>query len=256
MGKKIVVVGSGNVATHMAIALNAAGHDILQIWSRTLHNAEILSNRVDAEAIDHLHELDCTADLYLFSVKDAALSDIVMQMPSTGGVWVHTAGSLSLSSLDPHIHKGVIYPLQTFSKSREVLFSAVPLFVEGDSPETTKLLSDMAKSISDSVYFLPGEKRKILHLAAVFACNFTNHMYTLASDILEEEQLPFDYLIPLITETVNKVKNLSPKDAQTGPAVRFDENVMEKHQALLHDSLKRDIYTLLSRSIHNSACNL
>lgn len=247
---RIVFIGSGNVATHMAAALKSAGNDILQVYSRSFGNAELLAAKVEAEPIDNIETIVATADFYIFSVKDDALPEIVAQMPPTSGVWVHTAGSVPVSVFSCHKENGVIYPLQTFSKDRKVDFNAIPLFIEGSSVETAELLKNLVETISENVHLLSGDKRRILHLAAVFACNFTNHMYTLASEIIGEEEIPFQLLIPLIHETAAKVKELDPYKAQTGPAVRFDETVMQKHLNLLNEPLKREIYSLLSKSIH------
>lgn len=247
---EIVIVGSGNVATHMAMALKGAGNRIVQVYGRTLKNAELLAGRVGAGPIDDIGEIRCDADLYIFSVKDDVLADIVSQMPPTTGLWVHTAGSIPVSVLSPHKERGVLYPLQTFSKEREVNFRNIPLFVEGDCFETVARLKEVAEAISENVHILSGDKRRVLHLAAVFACNFTNHMYALASEIVSDEDIPFHLLTPLITETAEKVTGMDPHTAQTGPAVRFDEKVIQKHLELLHDPLKKEIYSLLSKSIY------
>lgn len=249
---KIVFIGSGNVATHMATALEVSGCEILQVYSRTIDNARRLASRVGAEPIDVIGQVCRTADLYIFSVKDDALPGIITRVPPTGGVWVHTAGSIPMSALSPHEERGVIYPLQTFGRNRAVNFMDIPVFIEGNSTETATLLKELAETISGNVHFLSGDKRRILHLAAVFACNFSNHMYTLASEIVGEEGIPFHLLNPLITETAAKVTVMDPKDAQTGPAVRFDEKVMQKHLELLNDPLKREIYSFLSKSIHKT----
>lgn len=251
----IVIIGSGNVATHISMALKEAGNRIVQVYSRTRGNAELLARRVGAEPTDDIRGIYCAADLYIFSVKDDALPEIVTHMPPTTGIWAHTAGSIPISVLSPHKKTGVIYPLQTFSREREVSFQDIPLFIEGDCAETSTLLKSLAESISGNVHTLSGDKRRYLHLAAVFACNFTNHMYTLASEILGEEDIPFHLLIPLITETASKVTVMDPHIAQTGPAIRFDEKVMQKHLGLLNDSLKREIYSLLSKSIHKVSGN-
>lgn len=249
---EIVVLGSGNVATHMAVALNRAGHKIVQVYSRTIKNAEQLASKVGAEPISGLDAIHCSAELYIFSVKDDALPDIVSQMPPTTGVWAHTAGSIPVSVLSPHKERGVLYPLQTFSRDRTLNFRDIPLFIEGESEETVALLKELAETISGNVHLLSGDKRRFLHLAAVFACNFTNHMYALASEIMDEEGISYHLLNPLITETAAKATKMDPHTAQTGPAVRFDEKVIRKHQELLNDPRKREIYALLSRSIHKT----
>ena len=146
---------------------------------------------------------------------------------------------------------GVFYPMQTFSKQREVNFQEVPFFVEAKRPEDVEFLKAVAATLSEKVYEASSEQRKSLHLAAVFICNFTNHMYALAADLLEKYNLPFDVMLPLIDETARKVHELAPRDAQTGPAVRYDENVMNNHLAMLVDSpALQEIYKLMSKSIH------
>ncbi len=247
---KIVCIGSGNVATHTAKALKEAGNTILQVYSRTREHADLLATAVGAESIDDLENIDRNADFYLFSVKDDALPDLVFRMPATTGIWAHTAGSIPVSVLSPHCKRGVIYPLQTFSRDRNLNFREIPLFIEGEDDETTHVLKRLAETISGNVRILSGDKRRVLHLAAVFACNFTNHMYALASQVVEEENLPFHLLNALITETAAKVGLMSPYEAQTGPAVRLDETTMKKHLALLKDPDKKRIYALLSENIH------
>lgn len=247
----IVFIGAGNLATHLSRACRSAGHNIVQIYSRTIENALVLAAQTGAEAVNELSQVDTAADLYLFSVKDDALPVVIQEMPQTGGIWVHTAGSLPMQLFAARkAEYGVLYPLQTFSKHRVISFSSIPVFIEGSSPAVTQLLESLAGSLSNSVYQLSGDRRRYLHLAAVYACNFVNHMYTLASEITEKEELPFNVLLPLIAETAAKVSELPPLAAQTGPAVRYDEEVMKKHLSLLTDPVTKEIYRLISKSIH------
>ncbi|MBK5194737.1 MAG: DUF2520 domain-containing protein [Proteiniphilum sp.] len=247
---KIVFLGSGNVATHLAKALHAAGHRIIQVFSRSQENATLLADKVGAEAVSRLHLINTEADLYLFSVKDDALQEVILQMPQTKGVWAHTAGSLPMTLFSSRKEEyGVIYPLQTFGKNRELNFIDIPLFIEGSTPATVLFLENLARYISREVHQLPGEKRRYLHLAAVFACNFVNHMYTLSSDILLKEDIPFAMLRPLIAETMAKVTVMTPREAQTGPAVRNDEEVMRNHLELITHPQLKELYTLISKSI-------
>ncbi len=250
----IVFIGSGNVATHLAKALSGAGHRVMQVYSRSLENAKLLAEKHGAAYTDNLSEINRDAALYIFAVKDDALSEIAAQMPSTLGAWVHTAGSLPLSVLSCREKDyGVFYPLQTFSKGRELDFAEIPIFIEGDNSETVSFLQEIGQSISSKVTVLSSEKRKYLHLAAVFACNFTNHLYAVASEIVESQGMSFDVLHALISETAAKAKVMNPVDAQTGPAVRFDKSVIQNHQQLLPEEKQREIYTLLSENIHNFA---
>jgi len=249
---KIVFIGAGNLATHLAEACKASGNEIVQVYSRTMESATLLAGKTGATPINELAQISLAADLYLFSVKDDALPAVIQQMPQTGGVWAHTAGSLPMQLFAARKKEhGVIYPLQTFSKHRKIDFASIPVFIEGSSPVTTCLLEELAGTISRNVRRLSGEKRRYLHLAAVYACNFVNHMYTLASEITGKEDIPFEVLIPLITETAAKVAEMTPQAAQTGPAVRFDEAVMRSHLSLLTDQQMKEIYTLISKSIHH-----
>ena len=236
----IALIGRGRVATHMGKALLKAGHGVVSVNSRTLE------------------ELPQDADVYIIAVKDSALQEVIQQLTKrltadTPSLWrgqgeallLHTAGSMPLSVFDGYSgNGGVLYPMQTFSMDREVDFKEIPLFIEGKDARIRQL----AESISDHVYELSTADRKYLHLAAVFACNFANHCYTLAADVLEKKGLPFDVMLPLVDETARKVHELHPKDAQTGPAVRGDQNVMQAQAALLEGTTK-EIYELLSQSI-------
>lgn len=278
---KIVFIGSGNVATHLSIALKEAGNQIIQIYSRTIQNSQILAEKVGAEAINDINYIKRDANLYIFSLKDDILPLIVNQMPVTDGIWVHTGGSVSIElfnsdnpSITPNLNiqkipttpkndkpetafrikkYGVIYPLQTFSKNRSLDFSKVPIFIEGNSFETEGFLTELAKTISDDVKLLKSDQRKYLHLSAVFANNFSNHMYTLSHEILKKAGVPFDVLKPLIAETAAKVMEIEPLDAQTGPAVRLDENILNKQLELIEDKEVREIYRHISKSINRFA---
>ncbi len=254
MISNIVFIGAGNVATHIAKAFVKTDYKVLQVYSRTIEHARILANEIHAEFTDNPAKICTDANVYIFSVKDDALPEILHQMPKTKGIWIHTAGSVPMNIFAPYVaNYGVIYPLQTFSKKRPINFADIPLFIEANNNETRKIIESLAAALSPKVYYMDGEKRQYLHLSAVFACNFVNHMYTLAADILEKEGIPYDVLKPLIEETAAKIKEMPPQDAQTGPAVRFDKRVMEKHLDLLEDEEKKHIYRLLSESIHKYA---
>ncbi len=247
---KIILIGAGNVASQLTLALAERGHTLLQVWSRTAEHARKLAERVGAASLTELGEIFTDADLYLFCVKDDALPQVITAMPETGGIWVHTAGSLPMELFATRKSDyGVIYPLQTFSRNRELSFQEIPLFIEGSTPANAAMLEQLAQALSRNVYRLPGDKRKKLHLAAVFACNFVNHLYALSAEILNEEELPFDVLLPLIAETAAKVREMAPVAAQTGPALRGDEKVMQQHLDQLSDPRLREIYRLLSDSI-------
>ena len=248
---KIIFIGAGNLAVNLAKELYSKGFKIAQVYSRTQESAEALAQQVDARAITDLHLVEPDADLYIFAVKDAVLEDLLATMPATSGVWAHTAGSVSLSVFQNyHRNFGVIYPFQTFSKNRQVNFREIPLLLEASNAESFTVLSNLSEKISDSVISLSSEKRKYIHLCGVFACNFVNHLYAVSETILASQNIPFDILLPLIDETARKVHELSPREAQTGPAVRYDQNVIERHLSLLEGTDFKAIYDLLSKNIH------
>ena len=230
---KIALIGRGRVATHLLKALLQAGHEVISVNSRTLE------------------ELPLVADIYILSVKDSALQDVIHNAVKgrEGQLFVHTAGSMPLDLFKGCCARyGVLYPMQTFSMDREVNFCEIPLFIEASDAASLEQIHALADSVSQHVYELSTADRRYLHLAAVFACNFANHCYTLAADVLEKKGLPFDVMLPLVDETARKVHELHPKDAQTGPAVRGDQNVMQAQAALLEGTTK-EIYELLSQSI-------
>ena len=271
---KIVLIGAGNLATHLGKALHAAGHDMLQVFSRTMQSAETLASLLDAEPLTDIAQVRDDADVYIFSVKDSALVQLVAQLcrheadglGEDGAVnalrkakkgehervFLHTAGSMPMSVFKGMAqHYGVLYPMQTFSKQREVDFSIIPCFVEANDEFAQKQIEGLAREISGRVYQLSSEDRKYLHLSAVFACNFANHCYAISQELLEEHGIPFDVMLPLINETAAKVHEMKPKEAQTGPAVRYDENVIDKQSKLLenHPHFKK-VYDSMSKSIH------
>ena len=239
------------MATHMAKALHKNGHKIDAVWSRTMESAQRLARVVDSSPVNDISVLPTDADAYIIAVKDSALQEVIAKATKgrEGSLFLHTAGSMPLSVFEGYAKNGgVFYPMQTFSMEREVDFRAIPLFIEGADARIRQL----AESISEHVYELSSDDRKYLHLAAVFACNFANHCYTLAAEVLEKKGLPFDVMLPLVDETARKVHELHPKDAQTGPAVRGDQNVMQAQAALLEGTTK-EIYELLSQSIQEQS---
>ena len=225
----IVFIGAGNLATNLAKALYYKGFRIVQVYSRTEESARALAEQVEAGYTTDLQEISKEARLYIVSLKDAAFVELLPQITEgkQDALLVHTAGSIPMSVWEKYAERyGVFYPMQTFSKQREVNFREIPFFVEAKRPEDVELLKAIAATLSDNVYEITSEQRKSLHLAAVFICNFTNHMYALAADLLEKYNLPFDVMLPLIDETARKVHELTPHEAQTGPAVRYDEKVI------------------------------
>ena len=249
---QIVIIGAGNMATQLGRAFREKDFPIVQVYSRTLSAAEALGKELQTDYTNQLQQIVSDADLYIFSVKDTALPSLLQSFPAVGGLWAHTAGSLPIDIFKDSAatRYGVFYPLQTFSKNRKISFERIPIFTEANNPADQELLEQIAGSLSNQVIPLSSEKRKYLHLAAVFACNFTNHLYDIAAQILESQDIDWKVLLPLIEETAAKVQALSPGEAQTGPAVRKDVSVIEKHLGMLEDDLgKWEIYRGLSRSI-------
>lgn len=246
---KAVMIGAGNVATNLVRALAAAGVEVVQVYSRTLPHARELAATVGACASDSLDGVVRDADIYIISVSDDAIAGVVEAVPDNGAVWVHTSGSTSVTVFAGRRERyGVFYPMQSFSKQIAADFADVPFFIEAESEATAVMVEGLARQLSRRVFRATSDQRRRLHIAAVFACNFANHMWTLAGDVLGEAGLPFDVMLPLINTTVDKLKLLPPAESQTGPAVRHDVNVMHSHIAML-DEEKAAIYKILSDSI-------
>ncbi len=251
---KIIFLGSGNLATRLALEMQKKGMRIGQVYSHTPENAERLAACLDCHWTIDPEAVETDADLYVFSLKDTVLADVIARIPPNNGLWVHTAGSIPMDIFSGYTaNYGVLYPMQTFSKTREVDFSVIPFFLEANTSENAGKLQQLARKLSGNVRFLSSDKRKSLHLAAVFACNFTNHIYALAVRLLQEQDIPADVLLPLIDETAAKIHTMPPRLAQTGPAIRYDENVINKHLAMLDDPDMRSIYRLISQNIHKKA---
>lgn len=251
---KIVLLGSGNVATHLGRALLLADHKVVQVYSRTKANAKALAFVLNCDATDDIDGVRDDADVYIFSVKDDALPTLVRKVAqrNKAAVYLHTAGSVNIDVFKGHAERyGVLYPMQTFSKSREFSFRQIPCFIEASDDNTLADIETLARSVTDNVTRMSSDKRKSLHLAAVYACNFVNHCYRMAERVLEKEGLEFSAMLPLIDMTAQKVHEMSPQDAQTGPATRNDESVMNYHLAMIDDPVMKDVYALMSKSIYH-----
>lgn len=252
---KIVLVGAGNVATHLGRALRQAGHDIIQVYSRTEESARTLAGQLETGFTVQMDEVRTDAELYVVAVKDDALAEVLPRLVrrSPTALYVHTAGSISIDVWKGLTSRyGVLYPLQTFSRRRPVDFAEIPCFVEARTAADTEYLLRLAGGMSQCVYEATSAQRLYLHVAAVFACNFTNHLYAVCQQLLEEHGLPFEVMLPLIDETARKVHQLPPVEAQTGPARRGDTTVMEHHLQLLHERPElAAVYDILSKSIYS-----
>jgi len=250
---KAVFIGSGSVATHLSLALKEKGVTISQVYSRTTLNAETLGRKLETAFTSNIYDIDKTADIYFYALKDSAFRQFIRSFDMPDAIHVHTAGSISINEFDGFATKyGVFYPLQTFSIDKIVDFKQIPICIEACNTDIQQKLLEIAKILSDKTYIITSEQRKKLHLAAVFACNFTNYMYDVASKLMEESGLMFDIIKPLIAETADKINTLPPYAAQTGPAVRYDEKTIKKHLDMLGRNYEyRKIYKLLSKSINN-----
>jgi predicted short-subunit dehydrogenase-like oxidoreductase (DUF2520 family) len=240
----------------LGLALHEAGHDVLAVFSRTMEHARILAERIGSQPTDDICALPNEADLFIVSVKDAVLTDVVQQLVQgrEEQFFAHTAGSMPLELFQGMArHYGVFYPMQSFSKERRINFSEVPVFLEASDAQTLTQLKALSATLTPHIYELSTDERRYLHLAAVFACNFANHCYALSAEILQQHGLPFSVMLPLIDETARKVHYLSPLEAQTGPAIRYDLNVINEQQQLLDDPAMKELYERLSKSIYQHA---
>ncbi len=243
-------IGAGNLATHLAQALYSSGIKIVQVYSRSLQSASDLSKKIKSEAICDLSKINFNADLYIFAVTDGVIADLYDSLDWHNKMIVHTAGSIPLQVFKNQANTGVFYPLQTFSKHRLVYFKQIPICIEANEQETENKLVHLAQKISTNVQIIDSEQRKQIHLAAVFACNFSNHMYAIANEILAKKRIDFEIIRPLILETTQKALENDPVSVQTGPALRSDKAVEENHQEMLVDSsIFQKIYRFVSQSI-------
>lgn len=247
---RITIIGSGNVAQHLIQAFTKS--DSVQIVQAFSRKKEALLQLLDSALVATEFSALKEADLYIIAVSDSAIAEVSKQLPFENRLVVHTSGAASMTTLDPKNKRGVFYPLQTFTKNKEIDFSQIPLCLETADFNDYKTLELAAKSISNALYSIDSEQRKALHVAAVFVNNFTNHLYQLGQDICKEHQVPFEILKPLIQETAEKIKTLEPIDAQTGPAKRNDSSTIDAHLAYLTNENQLNIYKTLTQSIlHN-----
>ena len=251
---KIALIGAGNVATCIGPRLKDVGHDIVSVYSRTELSARTLADKLHVPYTTSLDSIP-RADVFLVMLKDDALAGIASEIAAIarGSILLHTAGSIPMdiwrgAGVSCY---GVLYPMQTFSRTSVIEWSGVPLFIEGSSEQVTEQIRLLALSISPHVTVLSSEGRLKLHVAAVFTSNFSNHMYAIAQQLLEAEGVPFSVMLPLVRETARKVETVSPSEAQTGPAIRGDRGVIEEHLKLLGDTPEiASLYRLISIDIN------
>lgn len=247
---KIVLLGTGNVAVHLGPSLKKAGHRFLQVYGRNERSARSLSKKLDCPFATDLGLLQPKADVYLLAVRDEAIPELLPFLPATEALILHTSGSVPLDVLRNFKNTGVLYPLQTLSIHRKIKISAVPFCLEVNRPALKQRLTKLIKPASSNLHWIDSDQRRILHLAAVFANNFSNHLFSISEDLLNENGMDFGLLKPLILETGKKVQTHSPRDMQTGPARRGDSETIEKHLALLSGHPQyAQLYQLLTESI-------
>ena len=251
MSERVVLVGAGNMATVMAYALKESGNAPVAVWSRTLESAALLGGRIGCAFTNDIASLPA-ADVVIISVPDNAVRDLAAAAARCfpDALLLHTAGSIPMDALRKAgaTRYGVLYPMQTVNKNSPVSLKGVTTFIEGCDDAVTEIVEKIACLISDKVVYASSEQRSSLHVAAVFACNFPNAVYNMAYELMQRSGLPFDAMLPLIDEAARKVHRMTPLEAQTGPARRADENVMNAHKAMLDDELA-DIYETLSNYI-------
>lgn len=252
--QSISIIGSGNLAWHLAPALDNMGYSVKEVYSRNPRSAKELTSRLyQGEVKTSLDFSSSSSSIFIIAVSDDAIESIAQEIVlPDNAILVHTSGSRPLSVLGyaatPHV--GVFYPLQTFSRSQKVNFSNVPIFVESETPEAERVLMKMAKAISENVRKISSQERKALHVAAVFASNFTNHMLTISKQLMTDNQLDFAVLKPLISETLNKSLSIGPENAQTGPARRGDFEILDHHYEFLQkNETLGAIYKIISQHI-------
>lgn len=240
-----VIIGSGNVAYHLAKAFVQNGISLAQIFGRNEKELQKISSELN---ISYSTENLQDADLYIICVSDNSVDDVSKIIAKKDCLVAHTSGSLPKEILIGQYRKSSFYPLQTFSKTKNLDYKKIPFFIETENEEDQRILTDLASKISDNVMESSHEKRKYIHLTAVFACNFVNHLFARAKEISDAQEIPFDYFLPLINETVQKISEIEPKSAQTGPAVRNDKRILELHEQLLKDE-SLEIYKTMNHSI-------
>jgi len=246
---KIVLLGAGNLAFNLTkCLLNNKDIEVVQVYNRSLEEINYLKSKTSIT--NNLLGLK-EADIYIIAVSDNAISELSKNLILKNKLVVHTSGGVDMTDLHSISNKGVFYPLQTFSKEKDIDFLKVPICIEASNEKDLNLLENLAKSISNTVYNINSEQRKSLHVSAVFVNNFVNHLYDIANEICTEKNIPFEILLPIIKETAKKIETLSPFEAQTGPAKRNDSITIAEHLAILNNK-QQEIYTLLTKSIQET----
>lgn len=246
---RVVLLGAGKVAGHLLKSFTETPDiQVIQVYSRTPNQLELKYHSIPfTHDLSHLLE----ADVYVMAISDDAIAPLSKALPFEDRFVVHTSGSTALRAIHPKNRGGVLYPLQTFSQDKTVDFQQLPLCLEIDHDEDFTLLQSLAKLMGSQIHWFDSKQRLALHVAAVFVCNFVNHLYVHGSEICKHHGVPFEILQPLIMETAQKISSLTPQQAQTGPALRKDQNTLNKHLKLLEDTPHAHLYQLLTESIQN-----
>ncbi len=246
----ISFIGSGNVATHLATGIKEAGYEVKEIHSLNHENALELARKIGCTAIKYIEEIDQSVDLFLIAVPDETIEKVIENFPLVNGIVAHISGITPLEILKREPRFGVFYPLQTFSKQRELDISDVPFCIEASSDDVLIQLKELAMKLSKSVFEIDTNQRKYLHLTAVLVNNYSNYLFQAAYDILNAKNIDHSILIPLIEETISKIKDITPAEAQTGPASRNDIKTIEKHLMLLSEYPQyKDLYKIFAEQL-------
>lgn len=243
---KVIILGAGNIAQHLYTVFQATENiTVAQVYNRSEKALKYFNKVQTTTSLKNLVE----ADVYVIAVADDAIASIANKLPFTDRLVVHTSGNVSMHELHKKNRRGIFYPLQTFTKGVQVDFSKIPICLETGEKPDFKILTTIADAMGSAWYKISSEQRRALHVSAVFVNNFSNHLYRIAHEICETNNVPFEILSPLIQETASKINTLTPYMAQTGPAKRGDEKTIDDHLTKLDKDIHKDIYTLLTQSI-------
>lgn len=234
---------------HLGKVLKEKGHEIGQVFSRKLDKASNLANLLDARAVNNLSEIESGAEVYIIAVSDQAIDDVSDQLSLKRGVVAHTSGAASIDLLGKHLQYGSFYPLQTFTPNRQPNWQEIPICINANNLDTLDTLYDLAETLNDNTHYLTDDERSNLHVAAVVVNNFINHLLGVSKEITNAQDLPYELLVPLLNETIEKSKFAHPFDIQTGPAKRNDVETIEKHLSLLPMAY-HDLYKAITKSIY------
>ena len=244
---KISIIGAGNVGINMFEALRKKKEiKMVSLFNRSIE--KILSHRRKIFITNNINEIK-KSDIYIISTNDDSIEKVSKKLKGRDGLIVHTSGSTEMNVLSIHKNFGVLYPLQTLTKDKLCNFKKIPICIEGNNDVSKKKLEKLVKIIGSKYYHIDSKQRLSLHVSAVFACNFTNYLFSIAYDICTENKMPFEILFPLIRETIEKIEKNNPSKIQTGPAIRKDMNTIKKHLKFIKSKNSKKIYSILTQAI-------